>query len=318
MTDQELVELAFTMLERSYVPYSHFPVGAALECADGTVFTGCNVENAAYGSSICAERTALVKAVSEGHRDDFTRIASLSNSTEPCWPCGACRQMLYEFAPGLTVLVAQRDHSFVLPIILLTHGWPQVSGVSSAPLLTEGTASSFILNIPTVCTAKGGPMAPAATSEETVAKILDVSMRLFTEQGYEHTTIQDIVDALGMSKGAIYHHFKSRRILLDRINDRCYAKTWEWFSDPAKLPGRNGLEKLRHAFRHFLTDPAKREVDRLAIHHIVKNPKIALLTLESTFRDAAPYVEGMIRLGMADGTLPGVTHPTRSRRCSCF
>ena len=112
MTDQELVELAFTMLERSYVPYSHFPVGAALECADGTVFTGCNVENAAYGSSICAERTALVKAVSEGHRDDFTRIAVVGNSTEPCWPCGACRQMLYEFAPGLTVLVAQRDHSW--------------------------------------------------------------------------------------------------------------------------------------------------------------------------------------------------------------
>ena len=108
MTDQELVELAFTMLERSYVPYSHFPVGAALECADGTVFTGCNVENAAYGSSICAERIAVV-----------------GNSTEPCWPCGACRQMLYEFAPGLTVLVAQRDHSFVkLPLSeLLTHGF---------------------------------------------------------------------------------------------------------------------------------------------------------------------------------------------------
>ena len=96
MTDQELVELAFTMLERSYVPYSHFPVGAA-----------------------------LVKAVSEGHRDDFTRIAVVGNSTEPCWPCGACRQMLYEFAPGLTVLVAQRDHSFVkLPLSeLLTHGF---------------------------------------------------------------------------------------------------------------------------------------------------------------------------------------------------
>ena len=121
--------------------------------------------------------------------------------------------------------------------------------------------------------------------EETVAKILDVSMRLFTEQGYEHTTIQDIVDALGMSKGAIYHHFKSKEDILDRINDR-YYENLEWFSDPAK-----------------------REVDRLAIHHIVKNPKIALLTLESTFRDAAPYVEGMIRLGMADGSLPGVTHP---------
>ena len=111
-----------------------------------------------------------------------------------------------------------------------------------------------------------------------------------------------------MSKGAIYHHFKSKEDILDRINDR-YYENLEWFSDPAKLPGRNGLEKLSHAFRHFLTDPAKREVDRLAIHHIVKNPKIALLTLESTFRDAAPYVEGMIRLGMADGSLPGVTHP---------
>lgn len=113
MTDQELVELAFTMLERSYVPYSHFPVGAALECAGGTVFTGCNVENAAFGSTICAERTALVKAVSEGRRDDFVRLAVVGNSTEPCWPCGACRQMLYEFAPDLEVLVARQDHTFV-------------------------------------------------------------------------------------------------------------------------------------------------------------------------------------------------------------
>ena len=60
MTDQALVELAFTMLEKSYVPYSRFPVGAALEGTDGTVYTGCNVENAAYGSTLCAERTALV------------------------------------------------------------------------------------------------------------------------------------------------------------------------------------------------------------------------------------------------------------------
>ncbi|MEA4947639.1 MAG: cytidine deaminase, partial [Oscillospiraceae bacterium] len=112
MTDRELVELAFTMLERSYVPYSGFPVGAALECADGSVYTGCNVENAAYGSCICAERTALVKAVSEGHRDDLTRIAIVGNSADYCWPCGACRQMLYEFAPALTVLVARGDHDF--------------------------------------------------------------------------------------------------------------------------------------------------------------------------------------------------------------
>lgn len=125
MNDKELVELAFAMLERSYVPYSRFPVGAALLCADGTVFTGCNVENAAYGSTICAERTALVKAVSEGHRDDFVRLAVVGNSKDYCWPCGACRQMLYEFAPGLELLVARGDHDYVkLPLKdLLPHGF---------------------------------------------------------------------------------------------------------------------------------------------------------------------------------------------------
>ena len=125
MTDRELVERAFEMLRFSYVPYSKFPVGAALECADGTVFTGCNVENSAYGSTICAERTALVKAVSEGHRDDFVRLAVVGNSKDYCWPCGACRQMLYEFAPELTVLGARWDHQFVrLPLReLLPHGF---------------------------------------------------------------------------------------------------------------------------------------------------------------------------------------------------
>ena len=113
MTDKELVQAAYSMLERSYVPYSKFPVGAALLCGDGTVFTGCNVENAAYGSTICAERTALVKAVSEGHRDDWVRLAVVGNSQDYCWPCGSCRQMLYEFAPNLKVLVARGDGEFV-------------------------------------------------------------------------------------------------------------------------------------------------------------------------------------------------------------
>ena len=112
MTDRDLVELAFTMLEKAYVPYSHFPVGAALEGADGAVYTGCNVENAAYGSCICAERTALVKAVSEGCRS-FHRLAVVGQSDDYCWPCGSCRQMLYEFAPDLEVLVANKDHQFV-------------------------------------------------------------------------------------------------------------------------------------------------------------------------------------------------------------
>ena len=112
MTDQELVEQAFAMHQFSYAPYSKVPVGAALLCEDGTVFTGCNVENAAFGSTICAERTALVKAISEGCRS-FTRLAVVGNSADYCWPCGACRQMLYEFAPDLEVLVARQDHTFV-------------------------------------------------------------------------------------------------------------------------------------------------------------------------------------------------------------
>ncbi len=125
MTDHELVNLAFQMLDYSYVPYSGFPVGAAICCSDGSVFTGCNIENAAYGSTICAERTALVKAVSEGHRDDLECIAVVGNSADYCWPCGACRQMLYEFNPNMTVLVAKGDHEFVSLKLyeLLPHGF---------------------------------------------------------------------------------------------------------------------------------------------------------------------------------------------------
>ena len=125
MTESQLCAAAVAMLERAYCPYSRFPVGAALECTDGSVFTGCNIENAAYSPSICAERTAVAKAVSEGHRDDLVRLAVVGNSTEPCWPCGACRQMLYEFAPDLTLLVAGQDHSFVKLTLreLLPHGF---------------------------------------------------------------------------------------------------------------------------------------------------------------------------------------------------
>lgn len=112
MTDQELLDLARAAAERAYVPYSHFPVGAALECADGSVFTGCNVENAAYGGTICAERTAAVKAVSEGRRD-FVRIAIWGDSREYCYPCGACRQFLQEFNRDMTVVCAKGDGSYV-------------------------------------------------------------------------------------------------------------------------------------------------------------------------------------------------------------
>lgn len=104
MTKQELCQTAVDMLKMAYAPYSHFPVGAALECMDGTVYTGCNIENAAYSPTNCAERTAVFKAVSEGHRS-FTRIAIAAATEQFCPPCGVCRQVLQEFAPELTIIL---------------------------------------------------------------------------------------------------------------------------------------------------------------------------------------------------------------------
>lgn len=125
MTDRELVQKAFEMHQFSYVPYSHFPVGAVLLCEDGQVFTGCNVENAAYGSTICAERTAVLKAVSEGRREGWTAIAIAGRGEDFCWPCGACRQVLYEFAPELRVLAARGDGCWQEAALadLLPHGF---------------------------------------------------------------------------------------------------------------------------------------------------------------------------------------------------
>ena len=123
-TDAELIRAAFKARSFAYTPYSHFKVGAALLAKNGMVYTGCNIENAAYGVTICAERTAIFKAVSEGRRD-FVRIAIVGNSTDYCWPCGACRQFLFEFAPDLECLIARGDHEYVkLPLReLLAHGF---------------------------------------------------------------------------------------------------------------------------------------------------------------------------------------------------
>ena len=107
ISDEELLELARRALEYSYSPYSHYAVGAALLCEDGRVFTGCNVENASFGLTNCAERTALFKAISEGART-FTAIAIASNGSMP-YPCGACRQALNEFAPELRILTIAGD-----------------------------------------------------------------------------------------------------------------------------------------------------------------------------------------------------------------
>ncbi len=103
---QSMIELAVAAARHAYIPYSHYPVGAALRATDGQVFTGCNVENAAFPATICAERTALVKAVSEGRREFDVLVVVTRNGGSPC---GTCRQMLYEFAPALHVVIADLD-----------------------------------------------------------------------------------------------------------------------------------------------------------------------------------------------------------------
>jgi len=104
----------------SYSPYSRFKVGAAVECADGSAFTGCNIENAAAGVTICAEASAISAAVSAGRRS-FKRIAIISEGNSYCFPCGACRQLLNEFSPEIEVLSVRADGRYVsysLPALL--------------------------------------------------------------------------------------------------------------------------------------------------------------------------------------------------------
>ena len=99
----QLIDTAIHQLKYSYTPYSNFKVGAALLAKNGQVYTGCNIENAAYGLTICAERTAIFKAISEGHRD-FKRIVIAGKSEDYCVPCGSCRQVMQEFAPQMEVI----------------------------------------------------------------------------------------------------------------------------------------------------------------------------------------------------------------------
>ena len=104
MTDRELVNMAKEAMEYAYAPYSHFKVGAALLAKDGRVFKGCNIENATYGATNCAERTAVFKAVSEGVRE-FAAIAIVASSGDYAAPCGICRQVLFEFMPDGKVIL---------------------------------------------------------------------------------------------------------------------------------------------------------------------------------------------------------------------
>ena len=119
---KKLYETAKDAAKNAFAPFSNFHVGAALLASDGRIFTGCNVENSSYGATICAERTALVKAVSEGSRD-FIAIAVVSQDGE-AWPCGICRQVLYEFSPEMLVITGNDEHLDVVKLNeLLPHGF---------------------------------------------------------------------------------------------------------------------------------------------------------------------------------------------------
>ena len=110
---QRLINRAIVARETSYSPYSHFGVGAALLCEDDTVYEGCNIENASYGLTNCAERTAIFKAVSEG-QTKFKALAVVADTEGPCAPCGACRQVISEFEiPRIIMANLRGDYTVV-------------------------------------------------------------------------------------------------------------------------------------------------------------------------------------------------------------
>ncbi len=101
---EDLLEKAKAARNNAFAPFSHFLVGAALETEDGIIISGCNIENATYGLTVCAERVAVFKAISEGYRK-FTRIAVVVDTEELTPPCGACRQILWEFGGDLEIVL---------------------------------------------------------------------------------------------------------------------------------------------------------------------------------------------------------------------
>ncbi len=111
MDVKKLIEEARKAKEKAYAEYSKFKVGAALLTKSGKIFTGVNVENASYGLTVCAERVAVFKAVSEGERE-FLAIAVVSDSQEITPPCGACRQVLFEFSEDMDVIMANKDGKY--------------------------------------------------------------------------------------------------------------------------------------------------------------------------------------------------------------
>lgn len=125
---QELISLAAEARERAYVPYSGYPVGAAALFAGGKIYTGCNIENASYGLTICAERTAIFKGVAEGERE-LAAVAVAVKGDRIGSPCGACRQVIFEFGPQCSVICAAENGQYLIERI--TELLPRAFGPSN-------------------------------------------------------------------------------------------------------------------------------------------------------------------------------------------
>lgn len=137
--------------------------------------------------------------------------------------------------------------------------------------------------------------------EKTVEKILSIAYRLFMEKGYENTTIQDITDELGMSKGAIYHHFKSKEDILDAIGDIKFAERSS-FVKAHQAEGLNGLEKLKAALCMELGDKEKQQLDKLTLN-LLENPRLLASMLNDTLYKGIPVIEAFIDEGIRDGSI---------------
>ena len=114
LSQEDLFERAWSAREMACAQYSKFSVGAALEAVDGRIFTGCNVESSSYGLTCCAERVAIFKALSEGVRD-FLRLAIVTEAPDVCPPCGACRQIIADYASNVEILLANREKIITMP-----------------------------------------------------------------------------------------------------------------------------------------------------------------------------------------------------------
>ena len=139
--------------------------------------------------------------------------------------------------------------------------------------------------------------------EETERKILEVAFRLFQEKGYDHTTIQDIVNGLGMSKGAVYHHFKSKEEIVDRLYGSKVPQI-DLAGDIARDPALTALEKLRKLFRLQLSDSGKLQVDALIAPRGARtDPRLVYMQLHAAMTQGAPAIQALLEEGIADGSI---------------